>query len=377
MLLAFLVCGVTALLVSAAFGRAVIASGLWDTPNDIRKAHKAPTPTSGGLGIGAGFALAVALAASPWLRGWAETLEPDAVLRAGLVAMAAFAAMAIGLVDDLKPLGPRVKFGMLSGLSLAVTIFVARADQLPIAAGLVIDVGLVLGMLGSALFIFTLINATNFVDGANGLAMGSSAISLLGLAAISLVNGAPHAAVLAIAGAGAMIGFLVWNFPSGRLFAGDTGSLFAGCLGACAALLAVQDGGVSPFITAILFFPTLADVLLTLAWRLSQGRNLLHAHRDHLYQIGLRAGLSHVRVTLIFWALTAHCVLVAFAASYGPRISLDAAPDGDANAAMLFRAAGMLASMAPILGLVVLALVALKVSRVVRRYAAARGLDTK
>ncbi len=377
MLLALLVCGVTALLVSAAFGRAVIASGLWDTPDHLRKAHKTPTPTSGGLGIGAGFALAVAMAATPWLRDWAAALEPDAILRAGLAAMAAFAALAIGLVDDLKPLGPRVKFGMLCGLAMAFAAFVAHADTLPLAADVVLNVGYIVGVIGSALFIFTLVNATNFVDGANGLAMGSTAISLFGLAAISLANGAPHAAILAIAGAGAMVGFLIWNFPSGRLFAGDTGSLFAGCLGACASLLAVQDGAVSPFIPAILFFPTLADVLLTLAWRLSQGRNLLMAHRDHLYQIGLRAGLSHVQVTLIFWATTAHCVLVAFAASFGPRITLAGAPDGDANMAMLFRAAGLLASMAPVLALVVLALVAVKVSNVMRRYAAARGLDSK
>jgi UDP-GlcNAc:undecaprenyl-phosphate/decaprenyl-phosphate GlcNAc-1-phosphate transferase len=376
LLLTFLICCAAALAVSAAFGRAVIASGLWDTPNDVRKAHKAPTPTSGGLGIGAGFAVAVALAATPYLRGWADGLAPEDVMRAGMAALAAFAAMTIGLIDDLRPVGPKVKFGMLSGLALVFCALVARAETLPIAAGVVIDVGLVLGVLGSALFIFTLINATNFVDGANGLAMGSSAISLLGLAAVSIAHGAPHAALLAVAGAGAMIGFLVWNFPSGRLFAGDTGSLFAGCLGATASLIAIQDGGVSPFIPAILFFPTFADVLLTLAWRLQNGRNLLLAHRDHLYQIGLRAGLSHVRVTLIFWAVTAHCVLVAFLASWGARISLENGPESGAGA-MLFQIAGTAASMAPVLALVILALVAVKVSNVVRRYAAARGLDTK
>lgn len=353
----------------------LVRSGLMDLPRLARSAHAHPTPTSGGLAMGAGLAAGLIVAASPFARDWAQGLSPALTAQTALVALAAFAALAIGFIDDLRPLGPVEKFAALAAGAVAFAVFVARAESFPVLATVALDVGVVLGVIGSALWLFTMVNATNFMDGANGLAMGATAIGLFGLAATALLADMPHVAALALTGAGAMVGFLVWNFPRARLFAGDSGSLFAGALAAGASLALVQEGGVSPLVPPILFFPILADVLLTLAWRVSKRRpRILDGHRDHMFQIAIRAGLSHAQVSLIYWAVAAHCALIAILASLGPRIRPWALPD-EGVIGLAAQIGAWLVGLAPLIALIGLALISIKVHAQVRRFAATRGLD--
>lgn len=362
-------------LVAAALSPVMIAAGVPDAPDNARKAHREVTPTSGGMAIAAGYASAVAiLALWPWA-GWEQTLNLDMIGHLAMATALAFAAFAIGLVDDLKPLAARVKFGLIALVSLAAALFVARAEVIPVFGGVILPLGPVIGVLGSALWIFTIINGANFIDGANGLAMGSLALGLAGLAAIGLMNGAPDAAILALAGAGAAVGFLVWNFPRGLIFAGDAGALFIGALAGCAGLVAIESGGVSPFIPPILFFPILADVLLTLFWRLKRGRSLLESHRDHLFQIGLRANLGHARVSLTFWALTGVCAVLAVLADALERAAPTFALAGD-EPHWAGQTAATLASGAPIIVWALLAAVSVAIAMRVRAHARRRQLDT-
>lgn len=380
MLLELVLAAAFAALASAALTPAVIAAGLWDNPDNARKDHGAPTPTAGGLAAAAGFALALAALAFWPGAIWADGLSGDATIRMALAVAAAFAALILGLFDDLNNLGPRLKFALMTALALFISIFIARAQVFPIAGNVAFDAGIVFAVLGSALWVFTMANAVNFIDGANGLAMGSMAVGLTGLALIAWVHEATHAMALALCGVGGLLGLLAWNFPSGKVFAGDAGALFVGVLAATAGLILVQDGGVSPVIPPLLFFPILADVLLTLAHRVVKGRNLLEPHNDHLYQVGRRAGMSHAKSAAIYWIATAHCAAIAFVASYAPRIappSLLEPQPGDVPVAtvILGQAAGWIAALAPYIALVVLALVAIKISNRVRRFAEARGID--
>ncbi len=379
MLIELLLATALAACASAALVPVVIAAGLWDNPDSTRKQHRAPTPTAGGLAAAAGFSLALAALAFWPGAAWSEAFQQNAPLRTAYAVLASLAALVLGLFDDLHNLGPRFKFGLMTALSLFIVIFVARAQIFPFG-GAGIDVGLAFAILGSALWVFTLANAVNFIDGANGLAMGSMAVGLSGMALLGVAHDAPHAAALALCGVGGLIGLLVWNFPAGKVFAGDAGELFTGVLAAAAGLLLVQDGGVSPVVPPLLFFPILADVLLTLAYRVRKGRPLLEAHRDHLYQVGLRAGVSPVRIAITYWVVTAHCAAVAFVSSYAQRLappSWLAPQPGDVPVATVIfgQVAGWTASLAPYIALVVLALVAMKVSDRVRRYADARAID--
>lgn len=326
-----------------------MAAALTDAPDTGRKRHKAPTPTGGGLGAALG--VAAGLVVAPFT-GPAPDLAAAVLLAAGL--------LALGLADDLLAPPALGKFAAIAVLSLAFAAWGARVD----AIGL-LDAGALAGfawpdrtlalpaalaILGTGLWLFTLANAVNFMDGANGLAMGSTAVGALGLAALATLHGAPGPALLCALLAAGLAGFLVWNAPSGRLFAGDAGALFAGGLAGAAGVLAIRDGGVPVWAVALCFLPMLADVLLTLAHRARLRRNLLKGHREHLYQIGLRAGTSPRKIAGLYAFLTAHCVLCALAGSLF----------GDFGALVAF---------------LVNVLVALKFSARVRAYAVEAGLE--
>lgn len=283
--------------------RLLIAAGLVDLPNEARKAHRKPTPTSGGIGIALGFAAGLLVLSAMSAPEW----RTDTLVRAALVTAFASAFMILGFLDDARPMGPKRKFFVFALLSLFSASMIGVADTLPLAPGVTLELGYGLGLAGSALFVFTLVNCVNFMDGANGLAMGSVAVGLISLCTIALHAGAPGLAALSACGAAALVGFLIWNYPKAKLFAGDSGALFAGALAALISLFAVERVNLSPFVPAILFFPLLADVLLTLAWRVSQKRRILAGHAEHMYQIGVRSKLGHARVSAIYWAACAVC----------------------------------------------------------------------
>ena len=343
-------------LVSLLVCRALIGAGLFDLPNLARKAHRDPTPTSGGLGIGAGVAAGLLLLSLAPLMAWRENLDSEQAQRLARSVSVCFGFLMLGFIDDTYVLGPRTKFAIFVVVSAAAVLGAGVAETFAIGR-FYLQLGFWVGLAGSILWVFTLVNCVNFMDGANGLSMGSVAVGLLFLCATALSVGAVGAAVLALCGAGALAGFLVWNFPNGLLFAGDSGALFAGAVAATASLMTISVGGVSPFIPPILFFPLLADVLMTLAWRVSRKRALLDGHAEHFYQIGIRAGLRHGTVALVYWIATALCGVLGFIAAVASR--------GPGPAAF-----------APPLAFLALAAAALIISTLMRRFAVARGLDT-
>lgn len=308
---------VVAFLVSLAGCRALMLAGPLDHPGDARKLQTRPTPTSGGLAIGLGFALGL-LVLSFMSASWRGVLDGAGVSLLSPAAGGAFVFLMIGFLDDTRPIGAWTKLILFSSVSLAASTMIGVIDVLPFGAGLELRLPFIVGLFGTALWVFVLVNCVNFMDGANGLAMGSVAIALLGLAAIAMDLGSASGAAICLCCAGALAGFLVWNVPNGALFAGDSGALFAGSVGAFASLLVVHETGLTPLVPPLLFLPLLTDALLTLAWRAQRRHSLLDGHSEHVYQIALRAGWSHKRVAFVYWTVTAVCAATAFAAARDP-----------------------------------------------------------
>lgn len=348
MQLEIVLAALAALAMSAAACRMLISYGLLDVPSQARHQHKAPNRTGGGIGIGLGVGAGMG---ALWQLStvWRAAAALQGALLLALLAFA-YGFLLLGIVDDARALGPRLKGVLFTALALGGAWMLGVVLALPLGGGAVLHLGFWLGLFGTGLWVFTLVNCVNFMDGANGLAMGSVMIGLLTLAAIALDSGSAIGAALSLVGAGALAGFLVWNFRGGRLFAGDSGALFAGALAALGALLIMRETGLSPFAPPIVFFPLLADALLTLAWRAGRGRSLLEGHSEHLYQIALRAGWSHERVALTYWAAMAVCGAIGF------------------------WVAGRSDAEAPWLALAVLAVASLLISSAVRHYAVKHGI---
>lgn len=289
-----------AALIALALCRVIMAVGFKDAPTDARKAevHQTPTPTAGGVGVGIA-AIASAYAATTFA---GVPISPVVLVAAG----ASLAAMALGLSDDKLELAASLKLAIMLGVCIAMAALGVRADVLQPAPGVLVALPVIIGAAGSVLWLVVVINAVNFMDGANGLAMSMAAVAAIGLSACAIAAGAWDVAILSAALAGALGGFLVWNL-SGRLFVGDAGALLAGAMLGGLSLVLVKLRPDWLFVPPTLLLPFLSDVLLTLAWRAKHKKPLFSAHRDHAYQIAMKAGLKHWQVTAIhaFWAFNA------------------------------------------------------------------------
>ncbi len=290
------------------------ASGPVQIPNG-RSSHSRPTPVGGGLGVacGVGAALVAATVMEPGAGGAQSARLASVVAIAGLIAL-------LGAVDDWLEIAAPAKFCLLTLLSVAMALAAGPIDSLPWRDGAGVSLPPMLALAGSSLWVFTVINAVNFMDGANGLIGGAMAIAAAALAACALMAGADVAALGALALAGGLSGFLPWNARKrARVFLGDVGAIFAGGLFAGLALLyahAAPAGGV--YLAPLLIAPLLADVLLTLAGRARRGAPLHEGHRDHAYQRRLRAGWTHPAVAAHVWGqMLVVGVLAAAAARAG------------------------------------------------------------
>ncbi len=125
-----------------------------------------------------------------------------------------------------------------------------------------------------------------------------------------MIAGEWDIAIMCFALTGALAGFLVWNIP-GRLFAGDAGALFTGAMLGALSLLLVQARPDWVWLPPLLLLPILADVLLTLMWRARHRKPLFSAHRDHAYQIALKAGLKHWQVAAIHAVAAVNALAIA------------------------------------------------------------------
>lgn len=320
-----------ALAVAVAFAASLIVclAMIWigpvDAPNEERKLHQSPTPTSGGIGIGAGFGAAM-IVLNLFSIVWRHEVSPEGMAMLWVSALFAYPLLLIGFVDDARRLSAEFKFAVYSILALAGAWLMGVVIEFRIGA-FALELPFIVGLIGTALWVFTFINIVNFMDGSNGMAMGSVAVGLVALSVIALEGNSIGGAAMALSCAGALAGFLVWNFPSGRLFAGDSGALFAGAIVAFGCLIVIARTGMSPMIAPILFFPLLADGLLTLLYRARRGRSLLVAHAEHLYQIAVHSGWGPARIALTYWSAMVVCGGVAWwanrdAAQIAPAVSL-------------------------------------------------------
>ncbi|QGZ95802.1 glycosyltransferase family 4 protein [Terricaulis silvestris] len=328
--------------------RVLISAGPIDRPTLARHEHKNPTPTSGGLGIALGFAAGIMALALVL-----PTIVPVEMTTRGAVLLSitasfAYAFLLIGFWDDTHQLGALIKFALFAALAVAATLAIGPVDAFPFGTE-VRHAPYALALAGTALWIFVMVNAVNFMDGANGLAMGSVGIGFVALGAIAFARDSPASLAICLCAVGALLGFLYWNFPSGKLFAGDSGALFIGALAALASIMIIRRTDLSPLVPAIIFFPLLADVLVTLAWRVYRRHSLLDGHSEHIYQILIRGGMSHAEIALTYWAAMAVCGGIGFLVSRDPGVS-------------------------PWVALPIMAFLAIVISAVVRRFADRRGV---
>ena len=290
--------GVLAFFGSLAVSGFISIAGLGDASDD-RSAHSGTIPTAGGVGILAGMGLSLCAIG---------VIFPELNLPRGFAPVTAllFAIGMLGLVDDVLTLGAKVKFGLMLLICGAAVWLIGPPETLPFTGGAV-TLPPTIGFIGAMLWVFVVMNAVNFMDGANGMMGLSLMIANFGLFGMGLIGGS--ATTLLLSGLSLMVifGFIPYNLRKrARVFAGDVGSLSLSFLFDVTVLFLIAETPDATYhlVGPILILPILADVLLTMVRRVRDKDNLLQAHNKHLYQRLIRQGVGHLTVSW-FYALAA------------------------------------------------------------------------
>jgi len=273
----------------------------------VRSSHVAVTPRGGGLAIVVTMLCAIPILGMLGAMGW----RPVWALMGG----GAIVAL-VGFADDHGHVAPHWRLvGHFAGAAW-VLAWIGGLPALSIF-GFVLEPGwLAYGL--AALYLVWVLNLTNFMDGIDGIA-GIEAIAIaLGLTVLGLwFANFGDLAALAAALAGAVLGFLYWNWHPARIFLGDVGSQGLGYLIGFLLLRVASEGAWAAALILPLYF--LADASFTLLKRLKAGKDIMSAHADHIYQESVRRGRSHAQVATAVLIANVALVLFALGAEMGER----------------------------------------------------------
>lgn len=293
-------------------------TGAIDRPDQFRRIHKGAIPRMGGLAIAIGLIVSLLpLLTGGYLQDW--NLFAETWTGQWSVILAAAIILLVGVIDDSRGIGPRVK---LLGQTAAVLVLFAggiRIEKIALlgielpmsypqtiflgAKSITIDVP---SLLVTLLWFLGCMNVWNLIDGMDGLASGVGLLVSGTLMLVALHQGNLGSAALAAALAGSLAGFLLYNWHPACIFLGDSGSLLLGLL---IGVIGVQDSLKGTTAVSILF-PLLAmglpisDTMMAIFRRWVRNLPLSSADRRHVHHLLIGLGLNPRQAALLLYSLT-------------------------------------------------------------------------
>ncbi len=310
LVLALLTSFTVVLLATPALIKVSYLKRLVDEPDESRKIHQRRIPTIGGIMIFAGTLFAYLL----WYP-FNQIIDFKYICASMLI------LFFIGVKDDIIGTAPMKK--LIGHLMVAfILVFMAEMRitnmyglfglyEIPEAASIFLSV----------FTYIVIVNAFNLIDGVDGLAAGIGTISCLAFGAWFYLAGGLDDAVLALSLAGALMGFLIFNFAPAKIFMGDSGSLVIGLIASVLSIKLVEfDLGLLPepvvfiskpiFAMSVLAYP-LMDTLRITMYRVLSGRSPFAADRNHIHHRLIDLGLKHHWVSISIYTWSIICILMA------------------------------------------------------------------
>ena len=285
------------LLLTPLVRNAFLRSNLVDVPDGGRKLHARAVPRIGGIPIAIAYVAPFSLLALTSPPGTSPVhampfLVP-LILSAGIVFLT-------GLLDDIMGLLPGQK---LAGQLLAAAGAYFSGVRISSLAGYEVS-----GWFGFPLTLVWLVmcsNAFNLIDGLDGLASGMGLFATLTTLLAALLHGNQELVLLTLPLAGALVGFLRYNFNPASVFLGDSGSLLIGFLLGSYGVIWSQKSATLLGMTAPLMAVAipLLDVCLSVARRWLRGQPIFSPDRGHIHHRLLERGLPHRRAVLVLYSV--------------------------------------------------------------------------
>jgi UDP-GlcNAc:undecaprenyl-phosphate GlcNAc-1-phosphate transferase len=282
-----------------------------DRGRDFHHPHKISVPRFGGVGLVAAF---MVLSSGIYFSG---ILSPSDTKVLVTVVLSSLGMFLLGFCDDLRPLGARWKLSIQIALATAVCLSGIRIE---IVKNPVTEVEFALGLSGyfaTVVWLVTLPNLINLIDGIDGLAGGISLMLMFLLATIS-GNLMVPATLLSVGVAGALLGFLKFNYPPAKIYMGDCGAYFLGFLIGLLSIINSNKGTVIAALIAPAFALALpvADVSFAVLRRGLRGLPFFRADRRHLHHLLINLGFSRELAVLALYAVSIICLALAFCVFY-------------------------------------------------------------
>lgn len=272
---------------------------LLDKPDNERKLHARATPSLGGIGIMLGFFVSMMV-----IQGMED------YYKMGVIALCVAVLTLVGVRDDLFHMKAQHKFLWQLSVAILFALFMSHwtysfrsyfgLEQLPFAVGFGFCV----------LFLVFFTNAYNLIDGVDGLAGSLGVWICFGMGLVSYLAADRVYALLALALAGSIVGFLRFNFAPARIFMGDTGSLTIGFLLAVFALRFMSRESYkldplllplhrhAPLVVFSFLIIPIYDTIRVILVRISRRKSPFEPGRDHIHHEMLNMGFRHNSVAL-------------------------------------------------------------------------------
>jgi UDP-GlcNAc:undecaprenyl-phosphate/decaprenyl-phosphate GlcNAc-1-phosphate transferase len=280
-------------------------------PTQERHLHSNPLPRLGGVAIFLSFGFCMGIAALWAVR---RPAPQSAVLLRTMFTIIAPAALvfALGVYDDLRGAGPYFKFSVQGIAATILFMGGLKIVNIPVLFGNR-SLPWYIGLPFTVLWVLAITNAFNLIDGLDGLAAGSALFSTLVAFVVALLNGTSLITLMTIALAGAILGFLRYNFNPATIFLGDSGSLFIGFVLSALALAGAQKAPtiVAVAIPVVSFGLPILETALSIIRRLISGRPVFTADREHIHHKLLQHGLTHRQVVILLYGVSAIFALLS------------------------------------------------------------------
>ena len=263
---------------------------IFDQPN-IRSSHKIPTPRGGGITV---VLILLATWCSLYISGHAFTKDYDS----WIVFIGAIALASLSWIDDLRGGIPAIGRLFFHFSASTVVLVFLPADALVFHGSIPLWADRLITICMWVWFI----NLFNFMDGIDGIS-GTKTITIsLGFLIISFFSEAVITIALpGLALASVAFGFLIWNWQPAKIFLGDVGSVTLGYL---IGYLLINLAIIGHWDAALLLSAYyIFDSTFTLIKRVCRGEKPWKAHREHAYQIAVRNGKGHARVSFLIGVL--------------------------------------------------------------------------
>lgn len=368
----FIAAFLTTIIATPIMRRLAVANGIIDSPSDPRKVHKIPIAYLGGAAVYLGLTAAIFFSIMAVRYDWLADFHPSEHaplasqrIMPWSIMLGMTVIMLVGLLDDIIGISPRLKIAgqLFAAAALAadqIGVQVARGFIMPVAetlgiptvelpiagtgqlvetVGFSIDLPTALPLLGSAInfdlvywtgagliavFVLGGCNASNLIDGLDGLLSGVTTIAAAGILVIALglavADDGPRDTqriLLALALMGACMGFIPHNFNPANIFLGDCGSLL---LGYCTVVLILMlgDTGKTHLVIAglVIYAIPIIDTTLAIVRRKMAGKSFSEADADHLHHM-LKRALGVKGAVFTLYGIGAGFAALGVAASFG------------------------------------------------------------